>query len=532
MVRISPLFGGVLLLASWARGIKILMTNDDGFWSSNLRATYRSLKEAGHDVVIVAPAGGQSGVGGSVIFAERTTMERDAFGLSAKQPPLGKDTEDDHIWYYDGTPAACVFVAVDFVLPKIWPEHCKTAIVEREKRHEIPCKPDLVISGPNFGWNLGPYVWTTSGTAGAAYVATYLGIPAMAFSAWNREIEPLDNRTRAIRQEDVEKTAELTTWIADHFINDAASPEIEPILPLGHGLNINFPNLTTVSIENRPEIVQTRMTGEADISTARFNKTGGYLQRKKRNLVMDGLNQCITGPCSLPSETETNRTGKITVSIYTVDYDAPEGPIRRGIFENLSAAEAAAGLNENSLAGQATVRTQELDRTQLRKLALTLNRPVWPSVDRRSEIPRHQAIPPGHHLVYFTEGDVEENLAPNGSDRTFNLPGPFTRRMWAGGKMVFDGENALRTDTTAEEHTRLVGATVKRNKAGEEMLLVEVEKKYYCGGQLSVTDSRSWIFRTALEGAIAQRAIDGDVLAPSSCEQVDAREGFPIWQLS
>jgi hypothetical protein len=67
---------------------------------------------------------------------------------------VGSDPIDSHIWYYNGTPAACTFVALDYVLP----------------RYANFSVPDLVVTGPNYGTNLGPFVWTLSGTAGAAYV--------------------------------------------------------------------------------------------------------------------------------------------------------------------------------------------------------------------------------------------------------------------------------------------------------------------------------------------------------------------------
>lgn len=38
-----------LSLASVANGIKVLMNNDDGFGSGNIRELYRLLKGAGHD---------------------------------------------------------------------------------------------------------------------------------------------------------------------------------------------------------------------------------------------------------------------------------------------------------------------------------------------------------------------------------------------------------------------------------------------------------------------------------------------------
>lgn len=45
----SLVAGAALLLASSTQAINILMANDDGFGSANLRETYRLLKKAGHN---------------------------------------------------------------------------------------------------------------------------------------------------------------------------------------------------------------------------------------------------------------------------------------------------------------------------------------------------------------------------------------------------------------------------------------------------------------------------------------------------
>jgi 5'-nucleotidase len=45
----STLFTAALSLATAANGLKILMNNDDGFGSGNLRELYGMLKEDGHD---------------------------------------------------------------------------------------------------------------------------------------------------------------------------------------------------------------------------------------------------------------------------------------------------------------------------------------------------------------------------------------------------------------------------------------------------------------------------------------------------
>lgn len=146
----------------------------------------------------------------------------------------------------------------------------------------------------------------------------------------------------------------------------------------------------------------------------------------------------------------------------------------------------------DTFAGRDVVRKQLLDSNQLQRLSLTLNRKeLHPGVDVSSEAPAQGTpLPPGYHLVYFTPTGVESELGMDGTDKTFNAPAPFTRRMWAGGKMQFIEGTSLKVGEVVEERTRLVGATVKKSKSGDEMVLVDVEKEFYGNDGLVVKDQR------------------------------------------
>jgi 5'-nucleotidase len=113
----------------------------------------------GESVWIVAPATQQSGSGGSSVFTDQANLTAPSIYdlIPAGAPSVGPDPSDSHIWYYNGTPAACTFVGLDYVLPNF--ANFST--------------PDLVVTGPNYGTNLGNFVWTLSGTAGAAYVLVH-----------------------------------------------------------------------------------------------------------------------------------------------------------------------------------------------------------------------------------------------------------------------------------------------------------------------------------------------------------------------
>ncbi len=123
---------------------RILVTNDDGVYSEGIKLLARALADLG-EVVVVAPDREQSATGHSL------TLDR----------PLRMQRLEENTYSVDGTPTDCVNLGVLWLLK------------------ERP--PDLVVSGINFGVNLGDDV-TYSGTVSATFEGTLLGIPSLAFS--------------------------------------------------------------------------------------------------------------------------------------------------------------------------------------------------------------------------------------------------------------------------------------------------------------------------------------------------------------
>lgn len=120
--------------------------------------------------------------------------------------------------------------------------------------------------------------------------------------------------------------------------------------------------------------------------------------------------------------------------------------------------------------------TQVLDANQLQRLSATLSR-----TELSTSLPQNGTpLPACWHLAYFTPSQVEEELGRDGTDTAFNPPSPFTRRMWAGGELEWVGgeTNRLEVGQQVKEITKLVSAVGKKTKAGEEMVIVGVEKKY------------------------------------------------------
>jgi 5'-nucleotidase len=126
----------------------ILLTNDDGYEAPGLRALAVEFAEFA-TVSIVAPSREQSGA---------------AQSLTLRQPIVCHSVAERE-WAIDGTPADCVIVALHKLLPE---------------------RPDLVVSGINFGANLGENIYY-SGTVGAAREAALHHLPAIAMSLCSKK---------------------------------------------------------------------------------------------------------------------------------------------------------------------------------------------------------------------------------------------------------------------------------------------------------------------------------------------------------
>ncbi|CAH0047035.1 unnamed protein product [Clonostachys solani] len=194
-----------------------------------------------------------------------------------------------------------------------------------------------------------------------------------------------------------------------------------------------------------------------------------------------------------------------------------------------------------TFSGSTTVSRQVIDANQLQKLALTLGRPTLNGLDvSQNAPPIGTPVPPGYHLVYFTPNGVESELGADGTDRTFNAPVPFTRRMWAGGRMQWqssgdegDASPILRVGDEAEEHTKLVSATPKTSRTGSEMVLVEVDKEIWTPRGLAMVDRRSWIFRPEVDPQTAKEPpalSDANTRGVSEAKDVEGTGGYQARQ--
>ena len=123
--------------------MRILLSNDDGYFSPGLEALAQALAACG-DITVVAPERDRSGASNSLTLDRPLMVRRSANGFL----------------FVNGTPTDCVHLAVTGVLEEL---------------------PDMVVSGINVGANMGDDT-IYSGTVAAATEGFLLGIPSIAVS--------------------------------------------------------------------------------------------------------------------------------------------------------------------------------------------------------------------------------------------------------------------------------------------------------------------------------------------------------------
>lgn len=164
--------------------MRLLLSNDDGYFSPGLAALAKGLEPLG-EITVVAPERDRSGASNSL------TLDRP---LSLRRAPNG-------FWYVNGTPTDCVHMAVTG-----W----------------LDFEPDAIVSGINLGSNMGDDT-LYSGTVAAATEGYLLGIPSIAVSLVGTDLKHLAT------------AAEVARTIVERL---ARSPFGSPVL-----LNVNVPDV-------------------------------------------------------------------------------------------------------------------------------------------------------------------------------------------------------------------------------------------------------------------------------------------------
>ncbi len=217
----------------------ILVTNDDGIHSQGILVLAKALREMG-DVFVVAPDREKSAV------AHSLTLHR----------PLRVERIKKKLFAVDGTPADCVHIGVNTILPQ---------------------RPHLVVSGINKGSNLGDDI-IYSGTVSAAFEGTLLGMPSFAIS--------------------LASSSDFKFDVAARFAVRVARSIIKRGLPKDTFLNVNVPNLDEKEIKSYKITQQGRWihngNGVVEKMDPRGKKyywigAGQFLFDKRRNTDMEAV---------------------------------------------------------------------------------------------------------------------------------------------------------------------------------------------------------------------------------------------------
>lgn len=123
--------------------MRILLSNDDGYFAPGLAELAEALGQFG-EVVVVAPEQNRSGASNSLTLDRPLLLKKAANGF----------------YFVNGTPTDCVHLAVTGMLDEL---------------------PDIIVSGINLGANMGDDT-IYSGTVAAATEGYLLGIPSIAVS--------------------------------------------------------------------------------------------------------------------------------------------------------------------------------------------------------------------------------------------------------------------------------------------------------------------------------------------------------------
>ena len=128
--------------------MRILLSNDDGYFAPGLAILAKTLADLG-SITVVAPERDYSGASNSLTLDRPLTVRESANGFR----------------FVNGTPTDCVHLAVTGLLDQM---------------------PDMVVSGINLGANMGDDT-IYSGTVAAATEGYLLGIPSLAISLTSKE---------------------------------------------------------------------------------------------------------------------------------------------------------------------------------------------------------------------------------------------------------------------------------------------------------------------------------------------------------
>ncbi len=212
---------------------KILITNDDGIVSDGIIRLAEAAREFG-EVWVVAPDSQRSAASHSITLRHPVDIYPHDFPVDGVKA-----------FSCSGTPGDCVRVGSLSVMDE---------------------RPDVVLSGINFGYNVATDI-QYSATAGAAFEAAFQGYHAIALS------------------EGISGNHEVT----DAYLHDILKEALEVKLEYGEIVNINFPDCTLKELKG---VAKGVLVSRHEFYTDRY-KVLEELDNGGKRYMVDGIYQAI-----------------------------------------------------------------------------------------------------------------------------------------------------------------------------------------------------------------------------------------------
>ncbi|KAF3763342.1 sure-like protein [Cryphonectria parasitica EP155] len=280
------------LAVGGSEAAKIIQANDDGWAELYLRSFHYALIADGHDAVVSSPASDESAKSSLNLPPTDRILACEYDSCPAGTlTPTGTNASDTRLNWVNSYPATSMEYGINEFGPGIWGNGTV---------------PDLAVSGPNVGSNLGFIQVEFSGTVGAACYAVDQGIPGIAFSGlttgnlpWNTTPVPLRSTLYA----------ELALSVTNTILEAGA-----PYLPDGVFLNVNMAEVEgNCTAASDFEYILTRINTPSALSTADI-ETCGDTWLPTETSVMDTGGCYVTisvGTCS--DKTDGSATEQQTV---------------------------------------------------------------------------------------------------------------------------------------------------------------------------------------------------------------------------
>lgn len=263
---------------------QILLTNDDGILSPGLWAAAQALSSLGY-VTVAAPRNQSTGMGRSLPSASSGIIQKETVQVGG---------QSWQVYAVGGSPAQAVLHAIYEIMPE---------------------KPDLVVSGINYGENMASGI-TISGTVGAAMEAASLGIPALAASL------------ETDKEHHMSYSTEVDFSTAAHFTKRVAHAILAHGLPVGVDLfKLDAPSSAT------PEtpLVWTRLSRQRYYSAVKPNRSAW----DQPGVVGYALSPQLEGEPADSDVYTLVKTRQVSLTPLTLDMTAPVDETIRAKFLSL-----------------------------------------------------------------------------------------------------------------------------------------------------------------------------------------------------